>query len=203
MKIKLLPVILCELLISACNQSSGSKGPKAVLVDFTIQHEQVDDIPTTGDTGKLETLKNCLNKYYITDPKIQINSIEGEFLQLQNGFNVTQTRKVDQMMMLASRAKDCAVTFTFARKIKTASFVCEAYSKYDTYNNVQNVDHDTYLQVNGERVDITGHTQEDENETRTYRFDIDSSKLQVVVPNNYVKETSVQRVMLYRLMLEY
>ena len=205
MKIKLLSVILCALLISGCNQSGGSEPEKytSIELDFTIKHTAEEGIPSTGDTGKMDVLVTALNKYYINDENMAITEMTGGFLQIQNGFDVTATRNVPQMMILGSRNASADITMTFANLVKRVTFVCEAYSKYISYSSTQNVDRDTSLTVNGVKKDITAHKAEDIDETQTLQYKVNSETLTINVPNKYVGDTKVQRIMVYKMILEY
>ena len=174
-------------------------------VDFNAVHEQegtVKPVGQTGDESAMEKLLATFNTYYFTDEDIALSSISGGYLQIQN-IDITASRLAVQTMILTSRSNDLDFTFTFSTKIKKVTFVCEAYCKYISYTGVYNVDHDTSLTINGTKKNISAHTASDVDETQNLTFTVNNKSVHMVVPNNYLAETVVQRVLLHKMILEY
>ena len=174
-------------------------------VDFNTVHQQegtVKPVGQTGDEAAMEKLLATFNTYYFTDEDIAVSSISGGYLQIQN-IDITASRLAVQTMILTSRSNDLDFTFTFSTKIKKVTFVCEAYCKYISYTSTYNVDHDTSLTVNGTKKNISTHTASDVDETQNLTYSVNNKSIRMVVPNEYVGDTAVQRLMLHQMILEY
>lgn len=174
-------------------------------VDFTTAKTQQGTTPTTGDTDKTNFI-DILNTYYFTDENVSLSSVEGEWMQIQTDEKkifITETRSVDQLLILGSRTKDVDMTFKFNNPIYSISFVCEAYSKYIAYSDSYSVDHDTYLKVNGDKRDIAGHQASDVDETQTLKYVVQSDTVTIECPNDYVGEKSTNRIYVYQIIIEY
>lgn len=181
---------------------------KTVTMEFTVTHS-VDEsgIKTQGNTDKPDKLAETINHYYIDSEDISISSISGEYFQIQNGWNVTPSRNVGQMLLLGSRSYDVDATLKFSTAVKSITFVCEAYSKYvssEHYTN-HNVDYDTYLEVNGTKNDIPAHQKEDADETQTLKYTVNSTDVHIVCPqpNPDDPNSMAKRIMVYQIVLEF
>lgn len=181
---------------------------KTVTMDFTVTHS-VDEsgIKTQGNTDKPDKLAETINHYYIDSGDISVSIISGEYFQIQNGWNVTPSRNVGQMLLLGSRSYDVDATLKFSTTVKSIAFVCEAYSKYvsSEYYTNHNVDYDTYLEVNGTKNDISAHQKEDVDETQTLKYTVNSTDVHIVCPepNPDDPNSMAKRIMVYQIVLEF
>ena len=181
---------------------------QTVTMDFTVKHS-VDSsgLPTQSNTGDEDKFAQVIDHYYLASEDISLESFEGDYIQLQNGHDVTATRSVAQMLIFGTRTYDVDVTFTFSKTVKSITFVCEAYSKYvstEYYTN-HNVDYDTYLEVNGDKKDIAGHKQEDIDETQSLKYAVNSSDVHMVCPQPDKDDPNkmAMRIMVYQIVLEF
>lgn len=185
-----------------------SVATQKVTMDFTVTHS-IDEtgIKTQGNTDKPVNLAETINHYYIDSEDISISNISGEYFQIQNGWNVTPSRNVEQMLLLGSRSYDVDATLTFSTAVKSITFVCEAYSKYvsSEYYTNHNVDYDTYLEVNGTKNDILAHQKEDVDETQTLKYLVNSTDVHIVCPqpNPDDPNSMAKRIMVYQMILEF
>ena len=218
MKKFLLPLLFVGLLLSACNQPAaapsgepsgggqieGGSTETSATVDFTVPHEKVDNVPSTGDSTNSKFL-TILNKYYFTNTNVTIESISGTYININAGFSVTETRSYPQMLMIGSRNNEADFTFNFVNTIKSVTFVCEAYCKYVSYNSTYNVDYATYLTVNGEKKDIAIHAASDVNETQNLKYTVNSKQVRLQAPNTNTggEDTKANRIIVYQMVFEF
>ena len=219
MKKFLLPLLFVGLLLSACNQpaaapsgetpsggepSGGGSTETSVTVDFTVPHEKVDNVLSTGDSKNSKFL-TILNKYYFTNTNVTIESISGDYININAGFSVTETRSYSQMMMIGSRSNEVDFTFNFVNTIKSVTFVCESYCKYVSYGSTYNVDYATYLTVNGEKKDIATHAASDVNETQNLKYTVNSKQVRLQAPNTNTGggDTKANRIIVYQMVFEF
>ena len=181
---------------------------QTVTMDFTVKHS-VDSsgLPTQSNTDDENKFAQVIDHYYLASEDISLESYEGEYIQLQNGHDVTATRNVPQMLLFGTRTKDVDVTFKFSETIKSITFVCEAYSKYvsSDYYTDQNIDHDTYLEVNGDKKNISGHQKEDVDETQSLKYTVNSTEVHMVCPQPDKDDPNkmAMRIMVYQIVLEF
>ena len=182
----------------------GDTTETSATVDFTVPHEKVDNIPSTGDTSNNKFL-SMLNKYYFTNSNVTVDSISGSYININAGFSVTPTRSYSQMMVLGSRRNNVDLTFNFVNTIKSVTFVCEAYCKYVSYGSVYNVDYSTYLTVNGEQKDLGIHTASDVDEIQNLKYTVNSKQIRLQAPNTNTggDDTKANRVIVYKMILEF
>lgn len=176
-----------------------------VTIDFTVKHTKDDsNIPTQGNTNN-NNLADIINHYYLEAEDLSITSVTGGYMQIQNGWDITTSRSVDQLLLLGSRTLDCQTTFTFSKAIKKVTLVSEAYSKYVSYDSTYHNDHDSYAIIDYQRWDYPSHAKGDTNETKNASFTInkDSFKIETPAPNPNDPDSMARRVMVYQMTIEY
>ncbi len=210
MKLKFLFILLLPALLVGCGSTSPNPPAGGTFTaDFTVKHTQEGDIKPTGDTDNSSTLMAALNNYFFTDKNVNLLSIDGGFMNIdpdKAGLYVTETRRYDQLLYLGARKQDLDVTLTFEKEIKTLTMVCEAYSKYVSYNSTQNVDRATYLTINDEKKDIVAHTIADVDETQNLVYTINSKTVHMVAPNENtgdLEDKQGNRIIVYQMIFEY
>ena len=172
--------------------------------DFTVKHTQEDDIPTQGNSNT-QDMKNILNRYYFNKSDAQLSESSGDFYQINEGFNVTKTRSYPQLMTLGSKNQDVNLTLTFTTTIIDITFVCEAYSKYISYTDTQNIDYDTYLVVNGTKKERAPQTASDVDETQSLKFTVKSNTITIKCPNTNTGGTDIKanRILVYKIAITF
>ena len=177
--------------------------------DFTVKHEKVDDIPSTGNTNNAANFVKTLNKYYLTEEDVQISTLTGAYAQItgdSKGFQVTKNRNIPQTLIFGGQKQIADLTITFSNTIKSVSFVCEAYSKYVAYSSTYNTDYDTSLTVNNVKKEITAHQASDVNETQTLKYVVNSTSIHIEVPNTNTgdeEDKKGNRILVYQMIFEY
>ena len=193
---------------SASYSITVSPQTSQVTADFTERHTQEGEIPTTGNTDNVTKFKQTLNQYYITNEDLAITSLSGAYAQItgdSKGFQVTETRNYDQVLVLGGRKQIADITLTFATTIRNVTINCEAYCKYDTYNTAYNVDYNTSLTVNGVKEEIAAHQASDVNEFKSLKFDVNSKSIHIEVPNTNSGDSEDKkgnRIIVYQMIFE-
>lgn len=184
---------------------SVSDSTSKFTADFTTLRTETGGVKTTGDT-KSTNFITTLQTYYFNSSEFSLTAIEGGYVQIKTDekkIYVTETRPYDQLVYLTGRNNECDFTLTFNKTIKSVTFVCEAYSKYISYNATQNVDYDTYLKVNDVKRDIPAHSVGDIDETQELKYTVNSSSIRIEVPNEHIDDTKNNRIIVYQMILEF
>lgn len=182
-----------------------SEATQKVTLDFTVKHTaDSSGIPTQGNTGNTK-FADIIDHYYLASEDISLTGFSGSYMQINNGWSVTPTRTVEQMMVLGSRSYSCDVEFTFNKTIKSVSFVSESYCKYVAYNTTYNVDYDSSLTVGTESKDYPAHAQEDVEEIVQNKFTVNSNTFSIVTPDPDPDDpySKAKRIMVYQMILEF
>lgn len=183
---------------------SVSEATQTVTLDFTVKHSQEGSLPTQGNTGNTK-FAEIIDHYYLASEDISLTGFSGTYMQINNGWAVTPTRTVEQMMVLGSRGSSCDVEFTFNKTIKSVSFISESYCKYVAYDTTYRVDYDTSLTIGTESKDYPAHAQEDVEETVQNKFRVNSNKFSIVTPDPDPDDpySKAKRIMVYQMILEF
>lgn len=182
-----------------------SEATNTFTVDFTTLRTETGGVKTTGDTKNTNFI-TTLQTYYFNSSDLSLTAIEGGYVQIKTDekkIYVTETRPYDQLVYLTGRNNECDFTLTFNKTIKSITFVCEAYSKYISYNSTQNVDYDTYLKVNDIKRDISAHSVGDVDESQELKYVVNSDTIHIEVPNEHIDETKNNRIIVYQIVLEF
>ena len=177
---------------------------KTVTMDFTVKHSQDGSLPTQGNTGN-NKFAEIIDHYYLASEDISLTGLSGSYMQINNGWSVTPTRTVEQIMVLGSKTYSCNVEFKFSKTIKSVTFVSESYSKYVSYNSEFHVDYDTSLTIGTESKDYPAHSLEDVEEIVSNKFTINSDSFTIETPEPDPEDelSKAKRIMVYQMILEF